>query len=56
MAGLAIADLISGSEVADLYRGFAAADRRDDFRWLALSRGVPVERIDDLWRLLRPAR
>jgi hypothetical protein len=50
------ADLISGTEVAELYRDLADADRRDDFRWLALSQGVPPERVDDLWRFLRAAR
>ena len=51
-----VADLISGAEVAELYRDLAEADQRDDFRWLALSQGVPANRLDELWRFLRAAR
>ena len=50
-----IAALI-GVEVVDLCRDLAIADRQDDFRWLALSQGVPAERVDELWRYLRSAR
>ena len=45
-----------GAEVVDLYRDLAIADRQDDFRWLALSQGVPVERVEELWRFLRAVR
>jgi hypothetical protein len=47
-----VANLIGGGEVAELYRDLVRADRHDDFRWLALSQGVPPERIEDLWRFL----
>lgn len=47
-----VADLIGGAEVGELYRDLVRADRRDDFRWLALSQGVPPERIEELWRFL----
>ncbi len=50
-----VADLINGAD-ADLYRDLADTDRRDDFRWLALSQGVPAERIEELWRFLRSRR
>jgi hypothetical protein len=51
-----VAALLGESEVADLYDDLADADRYLDFRWLALSQGVPVERIEELWRFLRAAR
>jgi hypothetical protein len=47
-----VADLI-GPDVAELYHDLVRMDRRDDFRWLALSQGVPAERVDELWRFLR---
>jgi hypothetical protein len=48
-----VADLLTGTEAAELARDLAAADRRDDFRWFARSQGVPDERLDELWRHLR---
>ncbi len=51
-----VADLIGGADVGELYRDLVDADRRDDFRWLALSQGVPPERIEELWRFLRSRR
>jgi hypothetical protein len=50
-----VAELVR-AEVADLYRDLVRAGRRDDFRWLARSQGVPAERIDELWVFLRVAR
>lgn len=36
-------------EEAAAYVDLARAGRREDFRWLALSQGVPAEAVDDLW-------
>ena len=50
-----VADLLAGTEAAELARDLAAAGRRDDFRWFVRSQGVPNERLDELWRhLCRP--
>lgn len=48
-----VADLLTGTEAAELARDLATAGRRDDFRWFARSQGVPDERLDELWRHLR---
>ncbi len=50
-----VAELVT-AEAAELYRDLVRADRRDDFRWLARSQGVPAERIDELWIFLRVSR
>ena len=47
-----LADLLTAPEAAELYRDLVAADRYQDFRWFALSQGVPEERVDELWRHL----
>jgi hypothetical protein len=36
--------------LAEIYLELARAGRRDDFRWFALSQGVAVEMVEDLWR------
>ncbi len=51
-----VADFLGGAEVAELYRDLVDDDRPDDFRWLALSQGVPPERVDELWRFLCASR
>jgi len=44
------AELIATPEASELYRDLVAADRYHDFRWFALSQGVPEDRVDELWR------
>ncbi len=51
-----VTDLLGGPDVAELYRDLVRLERREDFRWLALSQGVPAERIDELWRFVRTTR
>ncbi|OGL00065.1 MAG: hypothetical protein A3I14_00825 [Candidatus Rokubacteria bacterium RIFCSPLOWO2_02_FULL_73_56] len=50
-----VADLITAPEAAELYRDLVTAGRYHDFRWFALSQGVPEERVEELWRYLGPA-
>jgi hypothetical protein len=38
--------------LATVYRELAEAGRWSEFRWLARSQGVAVERIDELWNAM----
>ena len=50
-----VTDLITAPEAAELYRDLVALGRYQDFRWFALSQGVPEERVEELWHYLGTA-
>ncbi len=38
------------SETLAVYRELARDRRKDEFRWLAQSQGVPTEHVERMWR------
>lgn len=54
--GARAADLLGGADAAELFQDLADAGRGEDFRWFALSQGVPPERVEELWRYLYASR
>jgi len=48
--------LLGEADAAEVFRNLAEAGRGEDFRWFALSQGVPSERVDELWRYLHASR
>jgi hypothetical protein len=46
-------EIVSDPATAAIYLDLVRARRKDDFRWLARSQGVPPHLVEELWRGLQ---